>query len=107
MFVIPTIAKEIAKAGIRFGFKYGGQKSFERVYKYGGYSRRTGRAVYKGYLAGTTAGSVGAGLRDAFTGDVSPSDEPSASKQRKTRSRMEKPYSGRFKYNRCRPRYRG
>ncbi len=80
LFVAPVL-RELGRVAIKYGYKFE-RYGFERAYRYGGYSRRTARAVHKGYRIGTVAGSVGAGLRDAFLSSLEVSD----SKDKKTRN---------------------
>ncbi len=80
MFVVPVL-KELGKLAFRYGYKFE-RYGFERAYRYGGYSQRTGRAVHKGYRIGTIAGSVGAGLRDVWLSSIETSDF----KDKKTRN---------------------
>ncbi len=80
LFVAPVL-REIGRLAIRYGYKFE-RAGFERAYRYGGYSKRTGRAVHKGYRIGTVAGSVGAGLRDAWLSSLETSDF----KDKKTRN---------------------
>ncbi len=84
---VGQIAKEIFRTGIRVGIRYGGVKVFEQAYKSGGYGKRFGRKVYQGYIGGTTIGSVGAGLRDAFLSSTVQEQDPS--EERQTRNRMD------------------
>ncbi len=105
LFVVPVI-REIARISIKYGYKFE-RYGFERAYRYGGYSRRTARSVHKGYRIGTIAGSVGAGLRDAFVSSLEPSD----SKDKKTRNNANTTdYKSRSRSTntrtRCRPRTR-
>ncbi len=79
LFVAPVL-RELGRVAIKYGYKFE-RYGFERAYRYGGYSRRTARAVHKGYRIGTVAGSVGAGLRDAFLSSLEISD----SQDKKTR----------------------
>ncbi len=105
LFVQP-ILREIARATIKYGYKFE-RAGFEKAYRAGGYSRKTGRAVHKGYRIGTVVGSVGAGLRDAFISSLEPTD--TQNKKTGTNSYSTGRKSG-FRrsdsYTRCRPRTR-